>query len=230
VSVQTTAQDPLTILLTGGLITTGLTLFVNWLIKRRQQRVDMSKIKIQTITQVAPLYNQISLYNSCNLSHELNKPNQDRDAVLMMYYICNTMNIREQIKKKIGDIQFDNIEAERIIGDLYRNIITPIKENFGHVDLSRMIHLVDNDLSYHEFHHKVSDSDNDLFQKFVLWIYRENVVSELERNCRWFAQLIMYELNHVYWIWYNEPPDLSKISPDLLNYLANNIQSIIIES
>jgi hypothetical protein len=100
VSVQTTAQDPLTILLTGGLITTGLTLFVNWLIKRRQQRVDMSKIKIQTITQVAPLYNQISLYNSCNLSHELNKPNQDRDDVLMMYYICNTMNIREQIKKR----------------------------------------------------------------------------------------------------------------------------------
>jgi hypothetical protein len=90
VSVQTTAQDPLTILLTGGLITTGLTLFVNWLIKRLQ-----------------------------------------------------------------------------------------------------------------------------------LWIYRENVVSELEGNCRWFAQLIMYELNHVYWIWYNEPPDLSKISPDLLNYLAN---------
>jgi hypothetical protein len=101
VSIQATAQDPFTILVSGGVITTVLTLFANWLIKRRQQRVDMSKIKIQTITKVVPLYNQIALYNSSNLSYELGKDNQDRDAVLMLYYICNIMNIRKQIIKRL---------------------------------------------------------------------------------------------------------------------------------
>ncbi len=79
-SIQATAQDPFTILVSGGVITTVFTLFANWLIKRRQQRVDMSKIKIQTITKVVPLYNQIALYNSWNLSYELGKDNQNRDA------------------------------------------------------------------------------------------------------------------------------------------------------
>lgn len=173
-SIQATAQDPFTILVSGGVITTVLTLFANWLIKRRQQRVDMSKIKIQTITKVVPLYNQIALYNSWNLSYELGKDNQDRDAVLMLYYICNIMNIRKQIIKKIGDIQLDNIDAERIIGNLYNNIITRIKGHFGHVDSDRMLHLVDNDIAYHRFHQKVSSgNDNDLYQKFVHWIYME---------------------------------------------------------
>jgi hypothetical protein len=223
VSIQATAQDPFTILVSGGVITTVLTLFANWLIKRRQQRVDMSKIKIQTITKVVPLYNQIALYNSSNLSYELGKDNQDRDAVLMLYYICNIMNIRKQIIKKIGDIQLDNIDAERIIGNLYNNIITRIKGHFGHVDSDRMLHLVDNDIAYHRFHQKVSSgNDNDLYQKFVHWIYGEEITSEIERNCRWFAELIMYELNYVYRIWYNEPPDIFRLSQDLLNYLATN--------
>lgn len=54
----------------------------------------MSKIKIQTITKVAPLYNQIALYNAWNLYDELQNPNESRGSVRMMYYVCNIINIR----------------------------------------------------------------------------------------------------------------------------------------
>ena len=224
-SVQAATHDPLALLISGGVITTLLTLFVNWLIKKRQHKVDMSKLKIQTMTKVAPLYNRLALHNSWNLSDELRKPRQDRDPVRMMYYLCNIMNIHRQIVRKIGDILLENLDAEHIISNIYRDITTSVERNFGYIDSSRLLHMVDDDMPYHVFHERVSaGSENDLYQKFVHWIYKDETSEEIARNCTWFAQLIMYELNYVYKIWYDEPPDRFRLNRNLQEYLATNHQ------
>jgi hypothetical protein len=85
--------------------------------------------------------------------------------------------------------------------------------------------MVDDDMPYHVFHERVSaGSENDLYQKFVHWIYKDETSEEIERNCTWFAQLIMYELNYVYKIWYDEPPDRFRLNRNLQEYLATNHQ------
>ena len=51
---------------------------------------------------------------------------------------------------------------------------------------------------------------------------RDEISIEIERNCRWYAQLIMYELNYVYMIWYDEPPSFLRLDADLRSYLEQN--------
>jgi hypothetical protein len=209
-------------LVTGGGIAAALTIANNWLMKIRQHKLNMSDVRIRTISKSAPLYNKIAVYNAWNLSHQLTLPNEQRNTELMFYYVCNMLNLRHQIVNAIGDLQFADLTAETIIGDLGRNITTSITGHFGPVDSSLMTSLVDNDLPFHKFHDIISRDQADLFHNFEQWIARNEISVELERNCRWYAQLIMYELNYVYMIWYGEPPSLQLLSPDLRAYLEKN--------
>jgi hypothetical protein len=203
----------------GGGIAAGLTIANNWLMKRRQHKVNMSNIRMQTISKAAPLYNKIALYNAWNLSHQLTLPNDQQNTELMFYYACNILNLRRQIVNTIGDLQFTDLTAETIIGDLGRNITGSIARDFGPIDLSIMTSLVDDDLPFHRFHQIILEDHAALFHKFEQWIARRDIAEELERNCRWYSQLIMYELNYVYMIWYGEPPNMLALNADLLTHL-----------
>lgn len=213
-------MDGIIVFLTaGGGIATGLTIANNWLIKRRQHKLNMSDVRIQTISKFSPLYNKLALYNSWNLSNQLNLPREKRDTVLMFFYVCNILNLRRQIVNQIGDLQFADLTAETIIGDLGRNIASLIVAQFGQYKSSLMTSLVDSDLPFYEFHDTILKEHSDLLHDFEEWITRPEISEQLEKNCRWYSQLIMYELNYVYMIWYGEPPDLLKLSPDLIDHL-----------
>ena len=58
-----------------------------------------------------------------------------------------------------------------------------------------MTYLTENGLLYHKFHQSISDNGI-LYTKFKQWVSQENASKELQTNCRWFAELVMYELNN----------------------------------
>jgi hypothetical protein len=228
-SVPTTSHDPALLitlfLFTGGGITTGLTLLINWLIQRRQRKQSITEVRIRAIAKSAPLYNKIALYNAWNLSHQLMLSREERNTKLMFYYACNILNLRRQIVNTIGDLQFADLTAETIISDLGRAITSSISDHFGPVNSSLMTSIVDNDLPFHEFHDVILRDWVDLFHNFEQWIAKDEISIQIERNCRWYAQLIMYELNFVYMIWYDEPPSFMRLDPDLRSYLEQNQSS-----
>ena len=45
--------------------------------------------------------------------------------------------------------------------------------------------------------------------------FLENNRDNLEQKCRWYSDLIMFELTHIYKIWYKQEPKFSKLSEDL---------------
>ena len=115
----------------GGVVGSGLTLFGNWLMKKREELMEMLKI----ISNAAPYYNQLAM-NSWNFSWNLT--HGESDYRLLMYYMCNILQTRKQVVERFGDLQFDNLEAERIIGDFGRDIFSVIKRKFNAVfSLSR---------------------------------------------------------------------------------------------
>jgi hypothetical protein len=200
----------------GGLVGSAITWMVNWQLKKREEALEIMKI----VSKSAPLYNLLAR-NAWSVSWELGDNNKP-DHILLMYYICNVLNAKDKISKTLGDMQFDNLRAERVINKIGGNIFFSIRTTFGPVTYSRLTHLVDNDLPYHEFHKMVS-GDKELYELFLKWLstMSEEERNNLEHNCAWYAQLIMLELNHLYRIWYSEEPPLI-IRDDLKNYLMRN--------
>jgi hypothetical protein len=206
-------------LLGAGLAGSAITWVVNWQLRKREEALEIIKI----ISKSAPLYNLLAR-NAWSVSWELvNSKNKKADYKLLMYYICNVLNARDKISRTFGDMQFDNLRAERVINTIGGDIFSALRTVFGPVMYSRLTHLVEYDLPYHKFHEIIS-CDKELYEKFEKWLSTEISEEErntLERNCAWYAQLIMLELNHLYKIWYSEEPPLIA-REDLRNYLSEN--------
>jgi hypothetical protein len=201
----------------GGVVGSAITWVVNWRLKKREEALEIIKI----ISKSAPFYNLLAR-NAWSVSWELVNSKKS-DNKLLIYYICNVLNARDKISRTFGDLQFDNLRAERVINKIGGNIFSALRTIFGPVMYSRLTHLVDDDLRYHKFHEIIS-SDKELYDKFEKWLstdISEEERNTLERNCAWYAQLIMLELNHLYKIWYSEEPPLI-VREDLRNYLLKN--------
>jgi hypothetical protein len=174
--------DALSIFLTlasDGVVAALVTAFYNYLMKRRQERLEMQRLRLETLSKAASYYSQLAVYNCWNLAWMLGRvANENRDYELMFYYLCNILYLRTKIIQKFGEIQLDNLEAEDTIGNLGRNIVALVNNGFGHLDTSRMRYLVDNDLPFHKFQESISTEHNrDLYQKFVHWICRPIIPS-----------------------------------------------------
>jgi hypothetical protein len=77
----------------GGVVGSVLTVFGNWLMKKREELMEMLKI----ISNAAPYYNQLAM-NAWNFSWNLT--HGESDYKLLMYYLCNILKIRTQIVHK----------------------------------------------------------------------------------------------------------------------------------
>jgi hypothetical protein len=190
----------------------------SWIIRKRQEAMEILNI----ISNNAPYYNQLAR-NAWNFSWDLT--HGERDYKLLMYYICNLLRVRNQISLKLGDLQLDNLEAERIISKIGSDIYSVIKKEFTHVEFSELTHLSKDNKPYHEFHQNISN-DTHLYDKFERWLkdkISKEDFEELEKKCAWYAQLIMLELNHIYRLWYSEEPPLI-LRDDLKKYLQKEEQ------
>jgi len=200
----------------GGVAGTVITVFVNWMIRRRQDHMEILKI----ISAAAPYYNQIAM-NAWNFSWYLT--HGDSNYRLLMYYMCNILQIKTEVIRRFGDLQFDNLEAERIIDDFFRDICSVLDKTFDALERSRLTYLTEGSKPYHVFYEDLL-KNKELDEKFRRWIKTEissGDYNELERKCAWYAQLIMLEFNHIYRLWYRQEPPL-KLRNDLKEYLQEH--------
>jgi hypothetical protein len=187
--------------------------------KRRERYFEVSKYKIETISKAVPYYNKLA-FNAFNFSRELQKPTDKRDYMLCMYRLSNFLYTLQKIRHMFGDIQLDNLQAEKILDGFFSMIYCLIIAKFSYLEYSKLSYLVENDLPYHKFHDNILNNENELYEKFKNWISTEisqqHFKSLIEKS-EWYSALLMLELNHIYKLWYKEEPSLP--DNDLMEYL-----------
>jgi hypothetical protein len=205
--------------ISSGVVVVGIESFREWRFKKKDEFVERTKLKVEILSKSAPYYNQLSM-NAWNFAWSVvceNPEKQDKERI--MFHMCNMLYFREEIIKKFGDIQFDSLDAEKIIQGLWRQVKSTIEEEFSFVDVSRLICMVKEDIPYHRFHEKLSSENKDLYDKFLEWI--PNIRPDKLEKGMWYAQLIQLELNHIYAFWYGREPPLT-MRAGLKEYLQLN--------
>jgi hypothetical protein len=205
---------------TGGLAAAVVTGIANWLSKLSQNEIEIKKHRMEILSQHVSLYNRLALYTNWNISWNIQEADKNKkpiDFPLIMYYVCDFLQLRKQLIHSLGTLQFDNLDADEIINNFERRIVAIIKEGFNEIQYSKLSCLVDDNTPYHKFYEKINENENkELFEKFKNLLENKENKTELEKNCRWYSQLIMFELTHIYKIWYNDEPKISKLKKDLL--------------
>jgi hypothetical protein len=88
--------------LSGGTATALITIFANWLSKRRQNDIEIKKHRMEILSQHVSLYNRLALYTNWNISVYLDKTNIDYP--LIMYYVCDFLQLRKQLIHSLGTL------------------------------------------------------------------------------------------------------------------------------
>jgi len=212
----------LPLLFSGGIITAVITYFANRLSAKRQNDIEIKKQRMKILSKYASLYNRLALYTTWNISQKIrnSKNGKDIDYPLVMYYVCDFLQLRKQMICSLGTLQFENQEAETIINNFERAIIDIIKKEFNEIEFSILSCLVDENNPYHKFYDKINENEKELFEKFKKFV--ENYKDSLEANCRYYSELIMLEFSHIYTIWYKQEPGFSKLSDKLRKKLKED--------
>lgn len=137
-----------------------------------------------------------------------------------MYYVCDFLQLRKRLIHSLGAPQFDNQEAETIINDFERDIVAIIKQGFNELEFSKLSCLVEDNIPYHKFYDNINGNEKELFDKFQTILEKNK--DNLEKNCRYYSQLIMFEFTHIYNIWYNQKPSFSKLDKDFREMLEKD--------
>ena len=215
-----------TLLASGGGIAALVTGLANRLSTKRQNEIEIKKHRMDILSQYASLYNRLSLYTTWNISWKIQEAKEDEtkiDYPLIMFYVCDFLQLRKHLIHTLGTLQFDNIDADTIINDFERTIVGIIKQGFNEIEFSKLSCLVDDNTPYHNFYEKINESKNkELLEKFKNLVNNEETKTELEQKCKWYSQLIMFEFTHIYKIWYKQKPSFSKLDKDLRKMLEKD--------
>ena len=213
------------LLLSGGGIAALITGVANGLSKKRQNEIEIKKHRMDILSQHVSLYNRLALYTNWNISWKIREAKEDEtkiDYPLIMYYVCDFLQLRKQLIRSLGTLQFDNLDADEIINNFERAIVGIIKKEFDEIGFSKLSCLVDDNTPYHKFYEKINLKENkELFEKFKKFLEDKENKIELEKKCRWYSELIMFELTHIYQIWYKQEPSFSKLDKELKEMLKN---------
>jgi hypothetical protein len=207
-----------------GAVATAFTLLIesirDWIIKRREEYVDISKYKIDSISKSRPnLIKQASYYNAIHAQLTDNDTNPE----LCFFYMCNILMLNKIFFETYGQIQFDNRLAEDTIGAIGDKILSSLDESLGLESSARMETLARLELSYDEFKRVIIPTNDNLYKKFSTWLYVTKSSDDMIKSCKTYAELIMLELNIIYQIWYKkQKPSYIFLSKDVRNYLAES--------
>jgi hypothetical protein len=213
----------LSIIISGGIVAGLFEFFRNWIIQRRQEHWDISKIKLGYIDKSLPYFGQMQLYCQ-TLADYLKAEDHDRYNRIIMYYTCNILRLKDEHFRKFGAVQLDNVNAETVLESLLRDFEVVLIQRLGSRSHSMLLGLINATTLYHEFEDKLSKHD-DLIQVFKSKVLCHEIsVKELEKKSRYYAELIYIEINHIYRVVYGKEYDvkLSTLSPDTLRYLKKH--------
>ena len=166
--------------------------FRNWIIQRRQEYMDLSKIKLGYIDKSLPYYGQMVAYCQ-TIADYLNTREYDRYNFIIMYYTYNILHLKHEHFGKFGAIQLDNVNAETVLESFLRDFELVLIDRLGSRSHSILLGLINTTL-YHEFEDKLLKEDH-LVQAFKSKVLHDEIsLKESERKSRYFAELMTIEV------------------------------------
>ncbi|MFZ0514483.1 MAG: hypothetical protein WAM14_22960, partial [Candidatus Nitrosopolaris sp.] len=209
----------------GGLIAAFVTIGGNEFTRKRQDRVEVAKQKIDATSKRLPTYVQLATYHR-GLYSEVNKvaSGTKLDPKRCLFYVCDILQLETSMFKEGGYV-LDDLDAEEIIYRLGSTIPLMISRDFHPYYASVMRSLVEGNVSYHEFCDNLLQN-NEIYNKFKKWLSASRAslkrARELEESVKkslWYSELITLELNHLYKRWYGIEPSFKKLNDELRGYL-----------
>ena len=180
----------------------------------RQFQLDIIKNRLKVITKLSTDYLLIA-----SALAEFYRYVDEKDDELKFYLICKFFYYYTKITEEEGGFEFDNRPSEDAVAELVTEFFDQF-EGLGYEVFSDMADQVSKNgkiLHYNEFKKNISQT---LFQKFLKIIYDTRKVSNLKKYAIWMAQIILFETNSVYSLWYNEHPRFP-FDETLIKYLTD---------
>jgi hypothetical protein len=72
--------------------------------------------------------------------------------------------------------------------------------------------------------HNIINNENELYEKFKNWLsydIPQQPIKDLIEKSEWYSSILMFELNHIYQLWYDEEPSF-ELRNELGYYLKHN--------
>jgi hypothetical protein len=221
--VELTLNDALILAGVGSLIGTLTTLLANWLLKRREETVEMSKIKMNSVTEAIPIYGVLAgIYSGLHYESVKRKDTkQKQDKRLLFHHVCDILRLDRIIFYKNGGLILDDLDAEEIINAFGYVLYDTLSKEFDKEGLSKMRKLV-KDTEFHEFCDKITKGDDkELYEKFVRWYttLTNEELTNLENKSKWINEILIFEINSIFSRWYKRKSQFSDLSEELQKYL-----------
>ena len=237
---QHTSLEPIsllfTIIVSGGIVAGLFEGLRNWLARRREEYMDLSKIKMEKVSDALPYYNKMNHYfNSIKnyADHDSKTSNEERRFIFhsreFLFFIGKVLNISDQYFEKFGGMQLDSIEAEEILTHILTEFPAVIRRKLGFKELSllknNLVKNGDHDFFYHEFEYTLGFY-SELKTKFENEILLDiKTMTELRNLCVYFVDISVFELNHNFRIWYGEDQNYKHLDPQTLRFIMLNYPS-----
>ena len=234
VITTTIKTDWFKILIGSGGIATFLTLLYNRRAARRQEIVDMAKFRIEKISDKTKSYMELNRYSVllCNQLSDLRVDPQLLDDYMfscsVFYYLIRFFKILHRIFLTEGGIVLSNQDAEAICTNLAVLSLGTFGDTFSPVARAHMTKIIPDGATIDQLDFIMQHDPiaRNLHNRFVMWLRdptNNNIIDTLYKRLFCLAEILIYELNVVYEIWYRKTFYSSEqISADCKHYLMND--------
>src|SRR5215208_6435965 len=188
--VENFSTDPisliLTIIISGGIIAGFFEWIRNWHTRKREEYLEITKLKIDKISNALPFYHHFIYYFN-SIHNYIEYASKEPDSVevhkdnskIYLYHISNLLYYYDEFSKKFGVLQLDCLDAEIILSAILNQFIRTIKGKIGDRSLSiiRSEFISENNrhLSFHEFEDKI------IYYDYIKKDFETNLLSDEER-------------------------------------------------
>jgi len=214
--------NAVSLLASGGVIGALIASLIAWTREyyktEHQFRLDVRRNRIEAFSKLSTDYLLLALALA-----EFHKwTSKDSKDKVKFYFICKFFFYYSKIAEDAGGFEFENRQSEDVMTSLVGGIFNVFKD-FDYDVFSDMIDLVTSPdgkiIRYNKFKTKI---DTSLFSDFVSKIIKnKNNYSELIKYSNWLEQIMLFEINTGFRLWYNEKPTIEVEEP-LKKYLIEN--------
>jgi hypothetical protein len=216
---------------------------MNEMIRKREEFIQLSKEKVAEISNLVPIYMEMSGYH-LSLATQLKvtiegmkkTPSVRRIDHNRCLYCISNIFFQDNLLSTKGYFQFCDTRAEKIASDLNFELA---KCFMGLDPYTRSLKLDYRDrslLSYQAYDSKKESVPYFVFsnkivklgryQNFTAWL--DSIPLEdletMESRSRWFATLIVFEMNLLYSRFYERKPHPETLGEDLRNFIRANYE------
>lgn len=157
-----------TLIISGGIVAGLFEWLRSYIAKRREEYLDISKLKIEYISKSIPYYGQMIFYHKM-ISRLLRTKQYAKHRNVILYYLCNLLNVKNSYFKEFGTIQLGSFRAEALLVSVSEHLDSMIADKIGITNMSIISNLVDDKITYQHFEDKLSLNEvivQDFFERF----------------------------------------------------------------